>query len=259
MLNLLHSARQSVREPWSLQRLVRERAVALGSAIDPSTRLSYTSHLQSYLTFCKIHHRSVEPTVDTITFYIVFMSHHIQPRSVRTYLSGICNQLEHVYPNVRDIRKHPMVVRTLTGCMKLYSSPPTRKEPLTIEHLAHVLNSISNPTHNDLLFRAIIFSGFFALHRLGELTDHDRIELRSSRKTIMRATVTMQPRTYSYVLPGHKADPTFYASEGWPDDRIQALGRWSSDAFRIYIRKSPILLQALLHSRVRNNATPSAA
>ncbi|KAI0059318.1 hypothetical protein BV25DRAFT_1780889, partial [Artomyces pyxidatus] len=156
-----------------------------------------------------IHHRSVEPTVDTISFYVVFMSYHIQPRSVRAYLSGICNQLEHVYPAVREIRKHPMVVRTLTGCMKLYNSPPTRKEPLTFEHLAHVLRNNPNPTHNDLLFRAILFSGFFALHRLGELTDHDRIELRSSRKTIMRATVAMQPRTYSYVLPGHKADRFF--------------------------------------------------
>ncbi|KAI0055192.1 hypothetical protein BV25DRAFT_1773520, partial [Artomyces pyxidatus] len=38
---------------------------------------------------------------------------------------------------------------------------------------------------------------------------------------------------------------THFASEGWPDDRIQALGRWSSEAFRIYIRKNPVFLQAL--------------
>lgn len=44
---------------------------------------------------------------------------------------------------------------------------------------------------------------------------------------------------------------TFFAAAGWPDDRIQALGRWSSDAFKIYIRKNPVVLQALLHSSAR--------
>ncbi len=30
---------------------------------------------------------------------------------------------------------------------------------------------------------------------------------------------------------------------------IQAIGRWSSDAFKIYIRHHPVLLAALLYSR----------
>lgn len=51
---------------------------------------------------------------------------------------------------------------------------------------------------------------------------------------------------------------THFASIGWPDDRIQALGRWSSDAYRIYIRKNPVVLQALLHGEVLR-VVPSAA
>jgi hypothetical protein len=27
------------------------------------------------------------------------------------------------------------------------------------------------------------------------------------------------------------------------------MGRWSSDAFRVYIRKHPVVLQALIHGR----------
>ena len=30
---------------------------------------------------------------------------------------------------------------------------------------------------------------------------------------------------------------------------IQAVGRWSSDAFRIYIRKNPVLIHAVLFGR----------
>jgi hypothetical protein len=39
---------------------------------------------------------------------------------------------------------------------------------------------------------------------------------------------------------------TAYALVGLSDDHIQALGHWSSDAFRIYIHKHPLLLHALI-------------
>ncbi|KAF9513942.1 hypothetical protein BS47DRAFT_1283193, partial [Hydnum rufescens UP504] len=38
---------------------------------------------------------------------------------------------------------------------------------------------------------------------------------------------------------------TAYAFAGTSDDRIQALGRWSSDGFKAYIQGHPILLHAL--------------
>jgi hypothetical protein len=39
---------------------------------------------------------------------------------------------------------------------------------------------------------------------------------------------------------------TSLAASGVPFDRIRAMGRWSSDAFRIYVRKNPALLHALV-------------
>jgi hypothetical protein len=60
------------REAWTLDRLIYERLIALGSALDKSTYGTYSSALNSYLTFCKLHNRPVEPTEDTLSFYGVF-------------------------------------------------------------------------------------------------------------------------------------------------------------------------------------------
>jgi hypothetical protein len=46
---------------------------------------------------------------------------------------------------------------------------------------------------------------------------------------------------------------TSLAENGVPPSLIQLIGRWSSDAFFIYIRKSPILIQALLYSGNRQS------
>jgi hypothetical protein len=42
---------------------------------------------------------------------------------------------------------------------------------------------------------------------------------------------------------------TALALMGVCDDLIQAIGRWASDTFRIYIWKHPVLLQALIHGK----------
>ena len=98
------SSKQPRREPWTKDTLLRERAAALTNAIDRSTSRSYGSALNSWIAFAEMHDFAIEPTVDTLTFYIVYMSHHISPRSVKTYLSGLVNQLEPDFPSIRQIR-----------------------------------------------------------------------------------------------------------------------------------------------------------
>ena len=39
---------------------------------------------------------------------------------------------------------------------------------------------------------------------------------------------------------------TSLAEAGVPPNTIQAIGRWALDTFQIYIRKNPVLLQAML-------------
>ena len=75
-------------------------------AINPSWTLNSTTAAtcltatNSYLTFCNIHQLSIEPTVDTLNYYITYQSHFISLASVDSYLSGIINQLEPHYPDI---------------------------------------------------------------------------------------------------------------------------------------------------------------
>jgi hypothetical protein len=43
------------------------------------------------------------------------MCHHIALKSVDSYLSSICNQLESAFPDVRKVRTSPLVKNTLKG------------------------------------------------------------------------------------------------------------------------------------------------
>jgi hypothetical protein len=306
-------------------KLLREHALILGQAIDKSTLKSYSSALNSYLSFVRIHDFPVEPTPDTLSFYAVYMAHHINPRSVISYLSGICQQLEPYFPHVREARCSPLVDRTLKGCMRAKGVATKRKCALTISDLQLVVNNLMNSTeHDDLLFLAMLLTGFFALMRLGELTFPDDTSLRNWRKISKWSSVIITDNLYEFHLPSHKADRFFegnhiiikrkqhnnlnplaafhayihsrycvfplssplwltssgfvstrqffmshlrsyfnhdvcgqsmraggatsLAENGVPPAIIQLMGRWSSDAFLIYIRKSPVLIQALLYS-----------
>ena len=94
-------------------------------SIDQSTSTSYSSALNSYLTFCKLHDLPVEPTPQTLSYYTTFQCFHINPKSVDSYLSGICNQLEPYFPDIRLNRKTALVNRTLASA-KRYHSIPTK-------------------------------------------------------------------------------------------------------------------------------------
>ena len=202
--------RQPVREVWTRERLVHERAIALGNVIDKSTLSNYSSALNSYLNFVKLHDLPVDPTPETLSFFTVYMSHHINPRSVNTYLSGISQQLETQFPTVKEARNSILVRRTLQGCMRMRGVATTRKRALTTDDLLLVINHYQDSTlHDDLLFVAMIVTGFFGLLRLGELTFPDDLSLQNWKKVTRRNTVVIRDDVYEFTLPGHKADRFF--------------------------------------------------
>jgi hypothetical protein len=203
-------SRQPPRQPWTHERLVRERAIALGHAIDRSTKSTYDSATNSYLTFCHLHQRPIDPTPETLSFFTVFMSHHINPKSVDNYLSGICNNLEGFFPNIRSARNSPLVSRTLAGCKRLFGRPARRKRALTREDLFVVYNNLTaSPSHDDRLFLSQLLTGFHALLRLGELVWPDKITHRSYRKLSSRTSVQWYPGAFSFWLPASKTDRIF--------------------------------------------------
>jgi len=75
-----------------------ELTINLGMAINQSTHTTYTSALNSYLTFCQQHQFNVEPTPCTLTLYITYQCTFVNPSSVNIYLSGICNQINLISP-----------------------------------------------------------------------------------------------------------------------------------------------------------------
>jgi len=321
-------SRQPRRKTWTKEQLIHERALALRDSIDSSTAKSYGSALNSYLSFVRNHDLSVQPSEDNFSFFIVYMSHHINPKSVNTYLSGVCQQLEPYFPNVREVRNSKLVKRTLHGCMRRHGKPTSRKSPLTLDHLGHVILALStNPSHDELLFLSMLLTGFFGLMRLGELTFPDDPDLQNIRKVSLRESCLLYNDRYEFFLPSHKADRYFegnkiiitknqfrhnpllhmalylqsrdelfpssgplwldsqgniprrsffmsrlrhffpqnfagqsmrcggatsLAEHGVPPSIIQPLGRWSSQAFLVYIRKNPALIQGLLYGRKRD-------
>lgn len=209
MIPFSPSTRQPKRAAWSREKLLHERAIALGFSLEASSRASYSSALQSYLTFCHAHTLPIQPTADTLSFFVVYMSHHINPRSVSTYLSGICSQLEPYYPEIREIRNQRIVTRTLRGCMKMRAIPTSRKRPIARDELSKAIPTDPRPPHDDLLFAAILLTSFHGLMRLGENVWPDSHQLQDYRKVIMRSSVDVLDSSYSFTLPGHKADHQF--------------------------------------------------
>ena len=97
------SSRQPKREPWTVDTLLRERALALSNSVDVSSDQTYGSALNSWIAFIQMHHFPLEPNPDTLSFFVVYMSHHIRPKSVKSYLSGLVQQLEPDFPSIREV------------------------------------------------------------------------------------------------------------------------------------------------------------
>lgn len=235
MTEISTSSRQPFREAWTTDRLDSELAINLGLAIDQSTHESYTSALNSYITFCRLHSFDIQPTPRTLAYYVTFQSSFINPNSVDTYLSGICNQLESHFPDVRQNRKSALVCRALKGAKRRFGRSTTRKLPLTLHNLDTVYASLGDhPSHDDLLFASQLFTGFENLLCLGELCWPDNIVLRDYRKVTMRHTVQFSENHLSLFLPAHKGDAFFEGNK-------LIIRRSSKTAFELFTR--------YLHSR----------
>ena len=184
------SSRQPIRPTWTLEQLIHEGSILLRMAIDTSTNLSYTSALNSYLTFCKLHDFDINPTPETLSLYVAYQSTFINPKSADLYLSGITNQMEVFYLDIRHNHNCALVSRTLKGAKRQHGSPIHRKTPLSVEDLKIVFNDLKSPTdHDDLLFLSQLLVGFYVLLHLGELCFPDSLVLHDFSKISLCSSV----------------------------------------------------------------------
>ena len=79
MIYMLCNARQPIREAWPPEKLLQMRAYLMSCALNKSSQKSYSSALNSYITFCDLHHLDLEPTPDTLSFYVMYMCTFIEP------------------------------------------------------------------------------------------------------------------------------------------------------------------------------------
>ena len=115
----------------------------------------------SWITFIQMHNFPLEPNPDTLSFFIVYMSHHIHPKSVRSYLSSLIHKLEPNFPSVHKVCLICLVVKVMKRCMKSRGKAVRRKLPLVVLDLNFIKNRFSfSQSHDDLLFAALITTGF---------------------------------------------------------------------------------------------------
>ena len=316
---------------WSRASLQAWRAHYLSNSLSKSSQLSYNAAIRSYLHFCNLHNLPIEPTADTLSFYITFASFYVKPQTLSSYLSGICSQLEPHFPTCRNARNSYLVTKTLAGIKRHHGSPIVRKDPLMATDISNLISIYKDSSsYDDTLFLAQITLGFNQLLRLAELCIPDNSQLWDCRKLMMRFDVKRTSDSIELTLPGHKADKFFegsklvvlnnndplspypwitkylqlrdkkhpwkpelwvredgsYPARSWfstvlhrhfgpnisghsmraggatalaaagvPDDRIRAIGRWSSDAYQAYIRQHSIILISQLRPSILSNST----
>jgi hypothetical protein len=129
-MQISSSSKQPSRPAWTLQWLVCERLILLRMAIDAAMHLSYTSVLNSYLTFCKLHNFDIDPTPETLSLYVTYQSTFISPKSVDSYLSGITNQMESFFLDVQKIAIVPLYLTHSKAPKGSTAFPLTAKAPI---------------------------------------------------------------------------------------------------------------------------------
>ncbi|KZV95322.1 hypothetical protein EXIGLDRAFT_588254, partial [Exidia glandulosa HHB12029] len=187
----------------------------LALQLSPGLVISQFDPPSSYTAFCERHNLPLEPSPDTLSLYITYESHYIDPKSVKTYLSGICNALESAYPDVRSARTSPLVRNTLAGRQKMCVRDVSRKAPLSAADVTSMIVKYAGGSFDDLLFVTILATGFNSLNRLGELVWPDSHSLQDVRKCISITSLVFGEEDdagvefFSYWLPGHKGNRFF--------------------------------------------------
>ena len=128
-MQISSSSKQPARPAWMLQQLVYEHSILLSMAINTATHLFYTSTLNTYLTFCKLHDFDIGPTPETLSLYVTYQSMFINPKSIDSYLSGFINQMEFFSPRFEKIITAPSYLAHSKGLKGDTESPSAARIP----------------------------------------------------------------------------------------------------------------------------------
>ena len=95
----------------------------------------------------------------------------------------------------------------MQGSLKMNMKAISRKSALTLDDLRLVCDRFKHTTsHDDLLFVALLSTGFHGLLRLGELTLPDNSSIRDWHKVTRCQSLVQRQNEFEFLLPAHKAD-----------------------------------------------------
>jgi hypothetical protein len=162
-----------------------------------------------------------------------------------------------VFPDKIDDRNYRKIVLRHTIKVKedLFSFfLPSHKGDLTFEGNTIIVEKHNRPTDPHHAFLSYLRSRdhLFPLNTELWLTSKGLVPTRHWFVSRLRKFF---PKDYA----GHSlrsGGATSLAEAGVSPDIIQAMGRWSSESFKIYIRKNPVLLHALLFGHPAHQPLP---
>ena len=182
------------------------------NSIEMSNARGYTTGAHDYISFCVNHSLPLDPTLQTLSWYIAYTSRFIG--SGPKYLSGACHFLSDLYPSFNTNHSHPLVQATISGSKKIWADPVKQKLPLRTSHLQTFLEvSNSSNDYDDCLFVTIISCCFYGCHWIGELISNNDTCLRDWWKIIKRASLHFSSSRAGYHLPYHKSDRFYQGTE----------------------------------------------
>lgn len=203
-------ARQCAHPVWSLEKFDREVSLAITNSPDANTQAAYSSALNTYLSCCQRHDFPIKPTVQTLTYFTVYMCHYIKPVPVNSYLSGVVSGLESYFPKVRAYHLAPNVCAVLTGMKQSKAYHRQRTHALTRADFRTLCTALGNShLHNNLLFLSQVLSGVNGLLRSGELTQPNKPSICDLQKTTLRSSAIWRPHSYGFDLITSKTDKTY--------------------------------------------------
>ena len=162
--------------PEELAGLEGHLAETQKSAFAAGTLRNLMTQWRSFHRFCKRYNINQWPVSEHVMcLYAQFLAFSFHAaKSIRNYLYGIrtLHFLAKVQPpNLKD----PEVRLTLRGISKILAKPVKRAQPLTPDIMMDMFAYLDMSKHRDLVFWAIILTGFFGMLRKSNLIP-DKVE-----------------------------------------------------------------------------------
>lgn len=204
MGGLRHDPIRSERERDSLN------TTDISNKVGRNTKAKYQSGVNRFFKYCEARNIEPIPTEKNLCHFISETSREIKPNSANAYLSAISFHFSESYPEIKRIRMSSKLRDTVKGCQKSFSTLIKQANALSMDDVEK-LAQVFNKSFDDLLFNTIVAMGFNGLHRLGELVEPDRIQLRDDRRVIKQWSfeVGKDDSYISYALPYSKTDSAF--------------------------------------------------